>query len=48
MGRQGALAIEPQGKRMRKGYEGHGKRSPGYAEAGAGSQVAQQRREGED
>lgn len=48
MGRQGAQAIEPQEKRMRrKGYEEDGKRSPGYAEAGGGSQVAQRRREGE-
>lgn len=46
-GRQGALVSEPQGKRMRrKGYERLGKRSPGYAGAGAGSQEAQRRREG--
>lgn len=46
-GRQGALVSEPRGKRMRRrDYEGLGKRSPGYAGAGAGSQEAQRRREG--
>lgn len=46
-GRQGALVSEPQGKRMRrKGYEGLGRRSPGYAGADDGSQEAQRRREG--
>lgn len=46
-GRQGALVSEPQGKKMRrKGYEGLGKWSPGYAGAGAGSPEARRRREG--
>lgn len=46
-GTPGALVSEPQGKRMRrKGYEGLGKKSPGCAGAGAGSQEAQRGRKG--